>query len=95
MKIGQAIRILRKNDLCTQGEFANSIGVTQAYLSGIENGHKKPSLEVMENMAESFGVPLPVLFWFGIEREDVSEEKQYIYDMLKPSIDNLINEVFS
>ena len=95
MKIGQAIRILRKNDLSKQGEFADSIGISQAYLSGIENGHKKPSLEVIQKIAESLEVPLAVLFWFGVEREDVSEDKQYIYDILKPSIDNLINEVFS
>jgi len=46
-------------------------------------------------MADILNTPLPVLFWFGIEKEDVSEEKQYIYDTLKPSIDNLINEVFN
>lgn len=94
MEIGQAIRTLRKNQLCSQGDFAESIGITQPYLSGIEKGNKKPSLEVMEKVAEKLGTPLPVLFWFGVDREDVAEEKRYIYDMLKPSIDNLINEVF-
>ena len=95
MNIGDAIRTLRKNDLCNQEEFAASVGITQSYLSLIEKGHKKPSLEVLQQMADILNTPLPVLFWFGIEREDVSEEKQYIYDTLKPSIDNLINEVFN
>jgi len=95
MNIGQAIRILRKNDLMNQEEFASSVGITQSYLSLIEKGHKKPSLEVLQQMADILKTPLPVLFWFGVEREDVSEHKQYIYDTLKPSIDKLMNEVFS
>ena len=95
MNIGEAIRTLRKNDLMNQEEFSLSVGITQSYLSLIEKGHKKPSLEVLQQMADILKTPLPVLFWFGIEKADVSEEKQYIYEMLKPSIDNLINEVFN
>ena len=78
-----------------QQEFAASVGITQSYLSLIEKEHKKPSLEVLQQMADILKTPLPVLFWFGIEKEDVSEDKQYIYKTLKPSIDKLINEVFS
>ena len=95
MKIGQAIRTLRKKELMNQEEFASSVGITQSYLSLIEKGHKKPSLEVLQQMADILNTPLPVLFWFGIEKEDVSEEKQYAFDVLKPSIDKLINEVFN
>lgn len=95
MNIGQSIRTLRKNELMNQEEFASSVGITQSYLSLIEKGHKKPSLEVLQQMADILNTPLSVLFWFGIEREDVDEKKQYAYDTLKPSIDNLIKEVFS
>ena len=95
MNIGEAIRTLRKNELMNQEEFAASVGITQSYLSLIEKGHKKPSLEVLQQMADILNTPLPVLFWFGIEREDVDEKKQYAYDTLKPSIDKLINEVFN
>ena len=95
MNVGEAIRTLRKNEFLNQEEFAASVGITQSYLSLIEKGHKKPSLEVLQQMADILNTPLPVLFWFGIEKEDVSEEKQYIYKTLKPSIDKLINEVFN
>ena len=95
MNIGEAIRKLRKNKLMNQEEFAASVGITQSYLSLIEKGHKKPSLEVLQQMADILNTPLPVLFWFGIEKEDVSEDRQYVYEVLKPSIDNLINEVFN
>jgi transcriptional regulator with XRE-family HTH domain len=95
MNIGESIRILRKRESMNQEEFASSVGITQSYLSLIEKGHKKPSLEVLQQMADILNVPLPVLFWFGIEREDVPEEKKYAFDILKPSIDKLINEVFN
>ena len=95
MNIGEAIRNLRKNKLMNQEEFAASVGITQSYLSLIEKGHKQPSLEVLQQMADILKTPLPVLFWFGIEKEDVSEDRQYVYEVLKPSIDNLINEVFN
>lgn len=95
MNIGEAIRTLRKNKLMNQEEFSASVGITQSYLSLIEKGHKKPSLEVLQKMANILNTPLPVLFWFGINKEDVSEDKKYVYDILKPSIDNLINEVFN
>lgn len=95
MNIGEAIKILRKNDNYTQGELSNDIGITQPYLSGIENGRKTPSLEILEKISVIMGTPLPVLFWFGVEKEDVPEEKQYIYDTLKPSIDKLMMEVFT
>jgi len=95
MNIGQAIRTLRRNNLMNQQEFAASVGITQLYLYLIEKEHKKPSLELLQQMANIFNTPLPVLFWFGIEKKDVDEKKQYAYDILKPSIDNLINEVFN
>ena len=95
MNIGQAIKTLRKNEGMNQEEFAASVGITQSYLSLIEKEHKKPSLEVLQQMADILNTPLAVLFWFGIEKEDVSEDKQYAFDVLKPSIDKLINEVFN
>lgn len=94
MNIGQAIKALRKNNNENQGVFAKKIGITQSYLSLIESGEKTPSLDVLKRMAESMGIPLPVLFWFGIEREDVKEHNHIAYDMLKPSIDTLIMKLF-
>lgn len=94
MNIGQSVKLLRKNRNHTQGEFCKVIGITQSYLSLIEGGKKKPSLEVLQKVSENLGIPLPVLFWFGIESKDVSEERQFAYKTLKPSIDNLITELF-
>ena len=96
MNIGKAIETLRKEHDASQIEFAESIGITQSYLSLIENGHKTPSLEVIKKVADSVNVPLAVLFWFSVEREDIrSEEKFKTYDILKPMIDKMIMLVFN
>ena len=45
-------------------------------------------------MANILNTPLSILFWFGVDREDVYEDRRYIFDQLKPTIDKLIEEVF-
>lgn len=94
MNIGNAIKQLRLKRSLNQGDFANQIGITQSYLSQIERGYKKPSMEVLENMAKDLNLPLPIMFWFGVELEDIQEKKIEAYKMLKPSIDALISSLF-
>lgn len=95
MELGKAIKALRKKKDLSQGEFSNRIGITQSYLSGIEKGHKKPSIEVVESIAKSIGVPLAVLFWFTLEEKDVQPDKLEAYNMIKPSVDKLVFSMFA
>jgi len=94
MNIGTAIKKLRVRKTLNQQDFANRIGITQTYLSQIENGHKRPSLEVLEFIAKDSKIPLPIMFWCGVELEDITETKREAYKMLKPSIDALITSLF-
>ena len=96
MDIGTAIKRLRKERVpqLNQAEFASCIGITQAYLSQIERGHKKPSLEVIEKIAKDFEVPLPIMFWFGVEESDINPAKREYFNFLKPSIDKMIDSLF-
>jgi transcriptional regulator with XRE-family HTH domain len=94
MKTGKAIRIMRKKTGERQTMFAFNIGISQTYLSQLENDLKEPSVEVLNKIAEYVGVPLPVLFWFGVTESDVPEHKIDNYRLLKPCIDSLINSLF-
>jgi XRE family transcriptional regulator, regulator of sulfur utilization len=96
MNIGQSIKKLRKERLphLTQGEYASTIGITQTYLSQIESGKKKPSTDLLEKIAKDFDMPLPIIFWYGIEEQDVRESKKEYFLFLKPSIDKLIDSIF-
>ena len=52
--IGRRIRELRGFDM-TQADFARRIGVTQGYLSTLENGEKEPGSAVLLAIRQEFG----------------------------------------
>ena len=52
--IGRRIRELRGFDM-TQADFARRIGVTQGYLSALENGEKEPGSGVLLAIRQEFG----------------------------------------
>lgn len=62
MSIGKNIKILRASKEIRQKELAKTLGITQNYLSMIENGSKKPSLTLLEKLADILNVPLSMIF---------------------------------
>jgi len=52
--IGRRIRELRGFEM-TQADFANRIGVSQGYLSALENGDKEPGSAVLLAIRKEFG----------------------------------------
>lgn len=52
--IGRRIRELRGFDR-TQADFADRIGVSQGYLSALENGEKEPGAAVLLAIRKEFG----------------------------------------
>ncbi len=96
MNIGTAIKKLRKERVpqLTQAEYAATIGISQTYLSQIEGRKKKPSTDILERIAADFEIPLPIIFWYGIEESDIHESKRDYFRFLKPSIDRLIDSCF-
>jgi transcriptional regulator with XRE-family HTH domain len=62
--IGKALRLLRVYHDLKLGELAKLITISPSYLSEIENGKKKPSLELIEKYAEFFKIkPSAILFF--------------------------------
>ena len=51
MSIGENLRALRMKRGLTQGELAEMVGVTRAFLCQIERGTKNPSLQVSVEIA--------------------------------------------
>jgi transcriptional regulator with XRE-family HTH domain len=96
MNIGQAIRNIRKERTphLNQSEFAKLIGITQTYLSQIETGAKTPNISVLDTISKEFEIPLPIIFWLGINEEDIAEDKRGYFRFLKPTVDAMINEFF-
>jgi XRE family transcriptional regulator, regulator of sulfur utilization len=94
MKIGQSIKHIRKTkSKQNQFDFAQSIGITQAYLSRIENDHCKPTLDVLERVSDHCGVPISIVLWFGVVEDDIHEDKRQIFRVLKPTIDGMMDQI--
>lgn len=95
MKLGKSIKRLRVDKARQiQGLFAQNIGITQPYLSQIENDQKEPSIEVLQKIANYFEIPIPILFWYGVEESDIKQEKAEYFKILKPAVDSLIECFF-
>lgn len=93
MNIGNAIRELRKTRNLSQEELATRAGITQAALSAIEIKGVRPSSETLTSLCNVLGVPESLIYVMGMEKGDVPEHKQFIYDQLYPLIQDLVKKV--
>jgi len=96
MNLGKSIRTFRKSltPKVGQKEYAESIGISQTYLSHIESGKKEPSTTLLKLIADRHNTPMPVFLWFSTEEQDIHPEKLEFFRMMKPSIDALLKEFF-
>jgi transcriptional regulator with XRE-family HTH domain len=60
--IGEFIRDLRRNARISLRELANRTGVSNPYLSQIERGLRKPSAEVLAQIAGALRVSTPLMY---------------------------------
>lgn len=95
MDIGSIIKKLRRARKITQTQLAKSSGITQTYLSQIENNQKEPTIPTLKLIAESLSVPLPILLFMAIEGKDIPENKREAYDVVSPSVKSLLDTLFS
>jgi len=94
MNIGNAIKDLRQQKGFKQTDFAVKCGLSQSYLSSIEQGKKEPTLGILKQIATALSIPMPVLVFFSLDKEDVAESKRDAFQLLEPSIKGLISDVF-
>lgn len=94
MNLGTVIKDIRKQRGQTQTEFADSCGITQTYLSQIENNAKEPNLSTLKEISKNLDLPLPILFYLSLNEDDISPEKRKAFEIINPSVKSLINEFF-
>lgn len=83
IEIGNRIREIRERKGETLRLTAESIEVSHAHLSKIENGKNMPSVEVLDKLANHFDVP--VGYFFG--------EEQSIEELKEKKVIEFINEI--
>jgi transcriptional regulator with XRE-family HTH domain len=63
--LNEALRLIRVYHDIKQSEAAERLGISKSYLSEIEKGHKKPTLELIDKYADAFGIPASSIMFFS------------------------------
>ncbi len=96
MNLGMKIKQLRKQKSLNQSEFASLCGITQTYLSQIENNQKEPNISTLKKISLELEIPLPILFFLSMDENDVKPEKREAFNLVNPSVNSLVvNEFFA
>lgn len=56
IKLGQNFKRIRTAKKLSQGAVARKLEVHRAYISGIENGKRNPTLATIQKLAEALGI---------------------------------------
>ena len=94
MNIGKAIKDLRKQSGFKQVEFADKCGLSQSYLSSIEKGNKEPTLSLLKQISSALSMPMPILVFLSLDKDDVSRKKRDAFELLEPTLKSLISDLF-
>jgi transcriptional regulator with XRE-family HTH domain len=95
MDLGSTIKNLRKQRKQTQHEFAGRCGITQTYLSQIENNLKEPNISILDDISKELKLPLPVLFFLSMTESDVPEQKRQDFMKLAPALKSFVDGLFA
>lgn len=96
-QIGKQVRKYRQSNGLSVRQFAELCGISPALVSQIENNHANPSLNILNALSKTIGIPLYMLFAEEITNESCimrSEDRQtrfydnnhhILMDVLTPS----------
>ena len=71
--VGKRIRLFRSHKKITQEELAFQIGTSAAYISNIESGKKKPSLQKLVQISEVLGVTVNDFIYPSYDISDLQQ----------------------
>lgn len=90
MHYGKAVKTLRALREVSQTKLSERAGLSKSYLSKIESGYGKPTLEKLQRLSDALGVPFYSFMFFASEKGDLNsvpesvanEMKQHLFDMI-------------
>ncbi len=80
-EIGERIKSVRQNCKLTQSKFAKKLHMTQQTLSRYENGKSTVPNDVLENIAQEFGVSLT--YFLGIDSDKFSDDELLLIEFYR------------
>ena len=74
VEFGLRIRKLRQLKGITQEKLAEELSITLSHMGKLENGDRKPSIDITIQVAKYFGVTLDYLVFGNKHKEETTEE---------------------
>ncbi|MEH0862268.1 helix-turn-helix domain-containing protein [Halobacteriovorax sp. DPLXC-1] len=74
--IGQILRYIRNFHKVSLTELSEEFEISQGYLSDIERGVKKPSLEIIDLYSTKFNIPSSGILFFSENSDDPKQLKK-------------------
>lgn len=76
LMLNEALRLVRVFHRLNQSQLAKQMGISRSYLSEIESGKKIPTLNILTQYSEIFGLPTSsiLLFSENLENNSVAEK---------------------
>ena len=74
--LGEALRLIRVFHDMKQQELAYRIGLSKSYVSELESGKRNPSMKVIQQYADAFGIPVSSILLFSENLKDSSNAKR-------------------
>lgn len=83
MEIGTSIRQIRRKRGITMGQLCEGTGLSQGFMSLVENNKTAPSLATLETIASYLNVPIPYLLLKREERMNVVRKADRTFSLYK------------
>ena len=95
MNLGNVILRWRKRRGLTQAELSQRSGLSQVFISLLESGSKKPSIETLEILSKCLEVPVAVIIFQASSEEDMETEAgRAIFKELSSALNRLADTAF-
>lgn len=82
MRLGLAIKKLRKERGMTQVQLSKLVGVSSVMVGFWEIGRTFPTQPKIKKVADAFGISVALLLILAITDEDIPESKKELYNAL-------------
>ncbi len=80
--IGQRLQDSRKAQNMTQEVLAEKVGITVVYLSKVENGRVRPTLELLDDLCSTLGLNLSKLLT-GVQIQEANYANERVVALLR------------
>jgi len=94
MELGSAIVAARKRKDMLQKDLALKANIPASHLSLIEQDKTEVNIRTLEAISKALEIPVPVLFFMAMSKDDVPEPKRESYGLISAMINGLIENTF-